>query len=42
MLRCKAGNAIDGFGAFFVGGDFCSVALDAKDLVGVGEMKIIR
>jgi hypothetical protein len=41
FLGSKAGNPVDDFGAFFVGSEVCGVALDAKDLFGVGKMRII-
>ncbi len=39
FLRTQAGDAIDGFGAGFPGDELGGVALDAKDLSGVGKSR---
>lgn len=42
FLRGQAGEAIDGFRAYFLSDDFGGLALDAEDLGGIGEGEIIR
>jgi len=42
FLRGQAGEAIDGFGAVFLGDDFGGYPLDAEDLGGIGKGEIIR
>ena len=38
----QAGEAIDGFGACFLGDDFGSDPLDAEDLSGIGKGEVSR
>lgn len=40
LLGAEAGNSIDGFGAFFAGDEFGGMALDAKDLAGIGKGQV--
>ncbi len=41
-MRHEAGNAIDGFGAVFLGDNFGGIAFDAEDLGGMREGEIPR
>ena len=39
-MRGKAGEAIDSFGAIFLGNDFGGIPLDTEDLGGIGKGEI--
>lgn len=42
FLRGQAGEAIDGFGAYFLRDDFGGMPLEAEDLGGIGKGEVVR